>query len=65
MLILKHIKSLLYKSDTVIIPGFGAFQGSYASATLDKQNNLIYPPYKKFSYNEKLTFDDGKLQNRM
>lgn len=62
---IKHIKSLLYKYDTVIVPGFGAFQGTYASASRDKRQNLIYPPHKKLTYNEKLTFDDAKLQNEM
>ncbi|MCC9135278.1 HU family DNA-binding protein [Pontibacter silvestris] len=57
----KHIKSLLYDHDCVIIPDFGGLITRYVSARIHPVKNALMPPSKKIAFNEKLTLNDGLL----
>ncbi len=56
-----YISELLYTNDCVIIPGFGGFVGNPISATLDEENQILYPPSKQILFNKNLTTNDGLL----
>lgn len=55
----KHISTLLYSYDCVIIPGFGAFLANKNPSVL--RDNSIYPPSKKIGFNGSLQKGDGLL----
>lgn len=57
----KHIKSLLYDHDCVIIPEFGGLITRYVSARINPVKHTITPPSKKIAFNEKLVLNDGLL----
>ena len=57
----KHIKSLLYDHDCVIIPDFGGLITRYVSASIHPVRHTIVPPSKKIAFNEKLILNDGLL----
>lgn len=57
------IADLLFKNQTVVLPGFGAFVGSYKSATIDYVQGEIAPPSKELNFNENLLVNDGVLVN--
>ncbi|QCR21855.1 SPOR domain-containing protein [Pontibacter sp. SGAir0037] len=57
----KHIKSLLYDHDCVIIPDFGGLITRYVSARVLPVKHSLVPPSKKIAFNEKLTLNDGLL----
>ncbi|GAB3201052.1 nucleoid DNA-binding protein [Pontibacter aydingkolensis] len=57
----KHIKSLLYDHDCVIIPDFGGLITRYVSARINPVKHSFLPPSKKVAFNEKLVLTDGLL----
>lgn len=57
----KHIKSLLYDNDCVIIPDFGGLITRYVSAKINPVRHSFAPPSKKIAFNEKLVLNDGLL----
>ncbi len=57
----KHIKSLLYDHDCVIIPDFGGLIARYVSARIYPVKHTIVPPSKRIAFNEKLVLNDGLL----
>ncbi|WP_242928217.1 SPOR domain-containing protein [Pontibacter vulgaris] len=57
----KHIKSLLYDHDCVIIPDFGGLIARYVSARIYPVKHTIVPPSRRIAFNEKLVLNDGLL----
>ncbi|MHA6247779.1 HU domain-containing protein [Pontibacter sp. CAU 1760] len=57
----KHIKTLLYDHDCVIIPDFGGLITRYVSAKINPVKHAFAPPSKKVAFNEKLVLNDGLL----
>lgn len=57
----KHINSLLYDHDCVIIPDFGGLITRYVSAKINPVKHAFAPPSKKIAFNEKLVLNDGLL----
>ncbi|MHC2991358.1 sporulation protein [Pontibacter sp. HJ8] len=57
----KHIKSLLYNHDCVIIPEFGGLITRYVSARINPVKHTLVPPSRKIAFNEKLVLNDGLL----
>ncbi|MBK6621715.1 MAG: hypothetical protein IPG32_12865 [Saprospirales bacterium] len=43
------IAELLYLRDTVILPGVGAFEGSYKAAVVDAVQGAVHAPFEKNS----------------
>ncbi|WP_162426273.1 HU domain-containing protein [Pontibacter pudoricolor] len=62
-MVAKHIKSLLYDHDCVIIPGFGGLITRYVPAVVHPVKHTITPPSKRVAFNEKLVLTDGLLIN--
>lgn len=56
-----HITALLYRYQCVVVPGFGAFLSQIKSASLQRDSNTFYPPYKELSFNARLDTNDGLL----
>lgn len=63
MTIANYINDLLYRYDCVIVPNFGGFVTNKTSAYIDE--NAMYPPTKKISFNSHLQHNDGLLANYM
>jgi|GEM_PF-2210073 len=59
----QYISDLLYKFDTVTLPGFGAFVLRYQPATIDTNTNQLSPPSKIVSFDASLKNNDGILAN--
>lgn len=59
----QYISDLLYKFDTVALPGFGAFVLKYQPATIDTNTNQLSPPSKIVSFDASLKNNDGILAN--
>jgi len=57
----EHIADLLYRYQCVVVPGFGAFLSQIKSASLQRDSNTFYPPYKELSFNARLDTNDGLL----
>ncbi|TPE43179.1 HU domain-containing protein [Pontibacter mangrovi] len=57
----KHIKSLLYNHDCVIIPDFGGLIARYVPARISPVKHTLSPPSKMIAFNEKLVLNDGLL----
>lgn len=57
-----YIKELLFKHNTLVIPGFGNFVLTYASSTVDHVQGMLNPPSKKIEFDNNLITNDGKLQ---
>jgi nucleoid DNA-binding protein len=57
----KHIASLLYRYQCVVVPGFGAFLSQIKPATLQRDSNTFHPPGKTLSFNAQLRTNDGLL----
>ena len=55
------INELLFKNESVIIPGFGGFELNEHSANIDYIKSTITPPSKVPSFNKNLTLNDGVL----
>ena len=62
-MLVQYISDLLYKFDTVILPGFGAFVLQYKPAFLDTDTNLLAPPSKIVSFDPSIKNNDGILAN--
>ncbi|QHL86332.1 SPOR domain-containing protein [Nibribacter ruber] len=60
-MIQRHIKSLLYKYDCVIIPEFGGLITHYAPAKIHPVKHTFSPPSKRIAFNEQLKVNDGLL----
>lgn len=56
-----YIAELLYKNDTVSLPGFGSFIKAYKNADIDYVQGEIKPPSSALSFNNNLVMDDGLL----
>ena len=56
-----HIEKLLFLHDTLVIPGFGGFTATIASAKADFTGGTVTPPSKILTFSENLTVDDGRL----
>ncbi len=61
MNIQNHIKNLLYRHDCVIVAGLGGFVCRIEPARIE--NDVVFPPSKKISFNESLKSGDGLLEN--
>lgn len=59
----KHIGSLLYKHNCVIVPNFGGFVGNYMDAKVHPTQHLFSPPSKRIAFNKNLVNNDGLLAN--
>ncbi len=59
----QYIRTLLYRYECVVVPGFGAFLTHKVSAEIDAQAQVFYPPKKRLSFNEQLQSNDGVLAN--
>jgi len=57
----KHIRTLLYDHDCVIIPDFGGLITRYVPVRINPAKHMFSPPSKKIAFNEKLTLNDGLL----
>jgi cell division protein FtsN len=60
-----HISNLLKHYNCVIVPEFGGFIANYESAWINRQRQLIFPPYKQILFNGNLTQNDGLLANEL
>jgi nucleoid DNA-binding protein len=59
----QYISELLFKYDTVILPGFGAFVLTYSPSTIHPVENKISPPAKHVSFDPSQKNNDGILAN--
>lgn len=57
----KHISSLLYRYQCVIVPGFGAFLTEINPVRFDERTNTFLPPHKVVSFNINIKHNDGLL----
>lgn len=55
------IGELLHLQDTVILPGLGAFEGTYKAAVVDSVQGVVHPPSRKLRFNPNLKLNDGTL----
>lgn len=65
MMIEKHISSLLYRYQCVIVPEFGAFLTEIRSARFDEKSRTFFPPQKTISFNANVKHNDGLLANHI
>lgn len=61
----KHISSLLYRYQCVIVPEFGAFLTEIRSARFDEKSKTFFPPQKTVSFNANIKHNDGLLANHI
>jgi hypothetical protein len=59
----QYISELLFKYDSVILPGFGAFVLKYSPSSIHPIENRICPPAKYVSFDPTLKSNDGILAN--
>ncbi len=59
--IAEEIKELLYDNGSVVIPGLGAFTGSYKSASIDNVQGSLSPPALEIEFNSNNIVNDGVL----
>lgn len=57
----KHISTLLYRHDCVVVPEFGAFITQKTNAVYTPETSVFSPPSKKIAFNPSLTLNDGLL----
>jgi len=57
----KHIRSLLFTHDCVIVPGLGGLVANPIPAQYDRDKNLFTPPSKEIVFNKDLRHNDGLL----
>lgn len=57
--IIRHIETLLWRHDYVIVPGFGGFVFQHQSAVINEES--IEPPLVKMSFNPLMNVSDGLL----
>jgi nucleoid DNA-binding protein len=60
-----HIAYLLTKHECVIIPDFGAFIASSASAMKDKETGVFCSPAQVLGFNPEIKHNDGLLANSL
>lgn len=58
-----YISELLFAHDCVIVPSFGGFVCSYASAKVHPAQHIFSPPSKQVFFNKHLQNNDGLLIN--
>ena len=58
----KNICQLLFQYDCVIVPNFGAFITYPSPSIINKEENIINPPFKKVNFSTNITTDDGILK---
>lgn len=61
MTIEKHISTLIKTNDMVIIPSLGGLVAHGREASISQSENTISAPGKSFSFNPKLSYQDGLL----
>lgn len=61
----RHIKTLLFDHDCVIIPNFGGFVANPHSAKINTLKSQIDPPFKEIGFNPRLVKNDGLLANHI
>lgn len=61
----KHISTLLYEHDCVIVPDFGGFVTGYAAAKVHTTQHVFTPPHKNITFNKHLKSNDGLLANQI
>ena len=61
--IARHISSLLYDHECVIVPRLGAFLTNEVGASIDVNRGLLLPPRKEIVFNAQLSHNDGVLIN--
>jgi hypothetical protein len=58
-----YISELLFRHDCVVVPGFGAFVSTYASAKIHPAQHTFTPPSKQIVFNKHIQQNDGLLAN--
>ncbi len=53
------IKELMYESNSIVIPGLGAFQGNYKAASTDGIQGKIAPPALDITFDSNIVINDG------
>jgi len=61
----KHISTLLYDHDCVIVPELGGFVANYAPAKIHPVQHTFTPPSKNIVFNKNLKNNDGLLANHI
>ncbi len=61
----KHISTLLYNHDCVVVPEFGAFIAQKSNANYVSETSVFSPPFKKIIFNPALTMNDGLLTKEL
>ncbi len=56
-----HISELLYKRESVTIPGVGTIHTAYQEAVIDHIKGMLYPPSKSLQMDDQLITDDQVL----
>ncbi len=57
----KHINTLLFQYDCVIVPGLGGFVANVTNANLNEKTGIFTPPSRIISFNKNLSHNDGLL----
>ena len=58
-----YISELLYRSEKIVVPGFGAFIRQTARSLHDAHSHSVRPPRAVIGFNPHLSKDDGQLIN--
>ena len=61
----QYISELLFKYDSIILPGFGAFVLQYIPASIQPIENKLSPPTKIISFDSTQNLNDGILANHI
>ena len=61
----QYISELLYKYDSIILPGFGAFVLKYIPASIHHIENKLSPPSKIILFDASQNLNDGILANHI
>src|SRR5665213_3801442 len=56
-----YLSELLFHHNCVVVPGFGAFVSTYASAKIHPAQHTFTPPSKQIVFNKHLQQNDGLL----
>jgi len=59
----RHISSLLFEHECVIVPGLGGFVSNYQPAKIHPVQHMFQPPSKTILFNPELKSNDGLLAN--
>src|SRR5690625_1107204 len=57
----KHISSLLYHHDCLVVPEFGAFIAQKSNSIYHKETTSFMPPQKQLAFNPSIVKSDGIL----